>query len=202
MLTKGVRFHHDNARPHTAHQTTALIEEFEWELVSHPPYSPDVAPSDFHFFPELKKNLGETQFQDDDELEEEVLGFLRGQAAEFFDSGFHKWDQHGILYYELLQPGETGTAHRYQQQLTQLRQKMAVKRPEWTQRHGKLILLHDNVRPHVAQSVRDTLKNVKWEVTRHTLQTSFHRIITSSSPMAHGLANQRFQNSEEVENWL
>ncbi|UYV83602.1 hypothetical protein LAZ67_23001611 [Cordylochernes scorpioides] len=68
MLTKGVRFHHDNARPHTAHQTTALIEEFGWELVSHPPYSPDVAPSDFHFFPELKKNLGGTQFQDDDEF--------------------------------------------------------------------------------------------------------------------------------------
>ncbi|UYV63878.1 hypothetical protein LAZ67_2005878 [Cordylochernes scorpioides] len=90
MLTKGVRFYHDSARPHTAHQTTALIEEFGWELVSHPPYSPDIAPSDFHLFPELKKNLGGTQFQDDDELEEAVLGFLRGQAAEFFDSGFHK----------------------------------------------------------------------------------------------------------------
>ncbi|UYV79559.1 hypothetical protein LAZ67_17003118 [Cordylochernes scorpioides] len=36
---------------------------------------PGVAPSDFHFFPELKKNLGGTQFQDDDELEEAVLGF-------------------------------------------------------------------------------------------------------------------------------
>ncbi|UYV77283.1 hypothetical protein LAZ67_15000335 [Cordylochernes scorpioides] len=90
MLTKGVRVHHDNAQPHTAHQTTALIEEFEWELVSHPPYSPDVAPTDFHFFPDLKKNLVGTQFQDDDELKEAVLGFLRGQAAEFFDSGFHK----------------------------------------------------------------------------------------------------------------
>ncbi|UYV67486.1 hypothetical protein LAZ67_5000874 [Cordylochernes scorpioides] len=90
MLTKGVRVHHDNAQPHTAHQTTALIEEFEWELVSHPPYSPDVAPTDFHFFPDLKKNLVGTQFQDDDELKEVVLGFLRGQAAEFFDSGFHK----------------------------------------------------------------------------------------------------------------
>ncbi|UYV73487.1 hypothetical protein LAZ67_10003679 [Cordylochernes scorpioides] len=58
---------------------------------THPPYSPDVAPSDFHLFPELKKNLGGTQFQDDDELEEAVLSFLRGQAAEFFDSGLHKW---------------------------------------------------------------------------------------------------------------
>ncbi|UYV63421.1 hypothetical protein LAZ67_2004019 [Cordylochernes scorpioides] len=90
MLTKGVRFHHDNARPHTAHKTTAFFEEFGWELVSHPPYSPNLASSDFHFLPELKKNLGGTQFQDDDELEEAVLGLLRGQAAEFFDSGFHK----------------------------------------------------------------------------------------------------------------
>ncbi|UYV69084.1 hypothetical protein LAZ67_6002319 [Cordylochernes scorpioides] len=85
-----VRFHHDNARPHTAHKTTAFFEEFGWELVSHPPYSPNLASSDFHFLPELKKNLGGTQFQDDDELEEAVLGLLRGQAAEFFDSGFHK----------------------------------------------------------------------------------------------------------------
>ncbi|UYV70780.1 hypothetical protein LAZ67_8000576 [Cordylochernes scorpioides] len=97
MLIKGVRVHHDNAQPHTAHQTTALIEEFEWELVSHPPYSPDVAPTDFHFFRDLKKNLVGTQFQDDNELKEAVLGFLRGQAAEFFDSGFHKWKAvHGI----------------------------------------------------------------------------------------------------------
>ncbi|UYV67970.1 hypothetical protein LAZ67_5002668 [Cordylochernes scorpioides] len=64
MLNKGVRFHHDNTRPHTA-----LIKKFRCELVSHPPYSPDVAPSDFHLFPELKKNLGGTQFQDDDEKE-------------------------------------------------------------------------------------------------------------------------------------
>ncbi|UYV69621.1 hypothetical protein LAZ67_7000001 [Cordylochernes scorpioides] len=52
--------------------------------------SPDIAPSDFHLFPELKKHLGGTQFQDDNEFEEAVLSFLRGQAAEFFDSGFHK----------------------------------------------------------------------------------------------------------------
>ncbi|UYV70414.1 hypothetical protein LAZ67_7002932 [Cordylochernes scorpioides] len=90
MLTKGVRFHHDNARPHTAHQTTALIEEFGWELVSHPPYSPDVAPSDFHFFPELKKNLGGTQFQDDDEFGRSGFRLSTRPGGRVFDSGFHK----------------------------------------------------------------------------------------------------------------
>ncbi|UYV75172.1 hypothetical protein LAZ67_12002744 [Cordylochernes scorpioides] len=87
MLTKGVRFHHDNARPHTARQTTALIEEFGWELVSHPPYSPDVAPNDFHLFLELKKNLGGTQFQDDDELEEAVLGFYAARRQSYLTLG-------------------------------------------------------------------------------------------------------------------
>ncbi|UYV82682.1 hypothetical protein LAZ67_22000534 [Cordylochernes scorpioides] len=51
-----------------------------------------------------------------------------------------------------------------------LRQEIAVKRPEWTRRHGNLILLHDNARPHIAQSVKDSLRDF----------TSFQRIITSS----------------------
>ncbi|GFX83472.1 histone-lysine N-methyltransferase SETMAR [Trichonephila clavipes] len=88
---KGVRFHHDNARPHTANRTTALVERFGWEMVSHPPYSPDLAPSDFHLFPELKKNLGGTQFQTDEEVQNAVVNFLHGQAAEFYHSGLKKW---------------------------------------------------------------------------------------------------------------
>lgn len=91
MLRKGVRFHHDNARPHTANRTAALIEGFGWEMVSHPPYSPDLAPSDFHLFTELKKNLGGTQFRTDEEVQNAVVGFLNGQAAEFYDSGLKKW---------------------------------------------------------------------------------------------------------------
>ncbi|UYV71830.1 hypothetical protein LAZ67_9000588 [Cordylochernes scorpioides] len=71
-----MHFHQENARAHTSRQTTALIEAFEWELVSHPLHSPDIATSDFNLF--TKKNLGGTQFQDDGELEEAVLGFLRG----------------------------------------------------------------------------------------------------------------------------
>lgn len=91
MLTKGVRFHQDNARPHTARVTNALLQQFGWENVLHPPYSPDVAPSDFHLFPEMKKTLGGTQFKNDEEVQDAVLGFLHGQAADFFDSGFQKW---------------------------------------------------------------------------------------------------------------
>ncbi|KAJ4450397.1 hypothetical protein ANN_01821 [Periplaneta americana] len=48
---------HDNACPHTARRTAAVLTEFGWELFDHPPYSPDLAPSDFHVFLHLKKFL-------------------------------------------------------------------------------------------------------------------------------------------------
>jgi hypothetical protein len=67
-LTKGVRFHQDNARPHIARVTTYLINKFGWDTVTHPPYSPDMSPSDYHLFPELKKHLGGTHFRTEEEL--------------------------------------------------------------------------------------------------------------------------------------
>jgi transposase len=50
MLTSGVALLHDNACQHTAACTQALLEHFNWELFDHPPYSPDLAPSDYHLF--------------------------------------------------------------------------------------------------------------------------------------------------------
>jgi hypothetical protein len=47
MLTRGVVLLHDNARPHTAAQTQALIMSFGWEQMNHthtpPPHSPVLA---------------------------------------------------------------------------------------------------------------------------------------------------------------
>jgi len=42
---------HDNARPHSAAQTQDPITSFRWEQMDHPPYSPDLAPSDFYLLP-------------------------------------------------------------------------------------------------------------------------------------------------------
>ena len=41
---KGVVFHHDNARPHISLLTRQKLRELGWEVLMHPPYSPDLAP--------------------------------------------------------------------------------------------------------------------------------------------------------------
>ena len=53
-IRKGILFHIDNARPHAAHKSIAKIHELGYKILLHPPYSPDLAPSDFALFPSLK----------------------------------------------------------------------------------------------------------------------------------------------------
>ena len=59
---------HDKARHHFTHVTTALLEKFKLDIMDHPPYSLDFAPSDFHLFLHLKKHLAGQKFDDDDEV--------------------------------------------------------------------------------------------------------------------------------------
>jgi histone-lysine N-methyltransferase SETMAR len=48
---------YDNATPHTSARTRDAIERLGFSLLPHPPYNPDLAPSDFHLFPKLKEHL-------------------------------------------------------------------------------------------------------------------------------------------------
>ena len=41
-------------------------------------------------FLHLKKHLDGKKFDDDDELQEEVMTWFKGQAADFYDSGIQK----------------------------------------------------------------------------------------------------------------
>ena len=72
-----------------------------------------------------------------------------------------------MVYYELLQPSETITGARYQTQLMRLSQALKEKWPEYEQRHDKVILLHDNTRPRIAQVVKTYLETLKWDILPH-----------------------------------
>ena len=41
---------HDSACPHAARLTSEAITKMGWEVLPHPSYSPDLAPSDYHHF--------------------------------------------------------------------------------------------------------------------------------------------------------
>ena len=102
LLTKGVLLLHDNARPHSANQTTATLRSFQWEVLQHPPYSPDLAPSDFHLFGPLKHHLSGERFPDADVVERAVRAGFRQQPKEFYAAGFQglvkRWDKCLNLY--------------------------------------------------------------------------------------------------------
>jgi [histone H3]-lysine36 N-dimethyltransferase SETMAR len=90
LLSSGVVFLHDNARPHAAQKTKDLLGQFKWDVFSHPPYSPDLAPSDYFLFMHMKKWLGSQRFEDDEELKDAVNGWLKAQAGDFFSEGISK----------------------------------------------------------------------------------------------------------------
>ena len=52
----GIIFHHDNAPAHSSQIVKGVLREFWWELLPHPLYSPDLAPSDFFFYSQNSKN--------------------------------------------------------------------------------------------------------------------------------------------------
>jgi len=84
MSDKRVLLLHDNARPHTAHATVKLLERWGWEILEHPPYSPDLAPSGFHLFRNMKKHLHAKLFKSRDAVKHEVQTWLRGQESTFY----------------------------------------------------------------------------------------------------------------------
>ena len=50
-------FQHDNTRQHSSLVTRQKLLEFGWDLLPHPPYSPDLAPSYYHLFRFLQNFL-------------------------------------------------------------------------------------------------------------------------------------------------
>ncbi|GFV26177.1 uncharacterized protein TNCV_4888081 [Trichonephila clavipes] len=66
------------------------VLSFGWEQIDHPPYSSDMAQSDFRLFRYLKEFLGGKRFDTADEVKEEVQDWLSSQAADVYEVGIQK----------------------------------------------------------------------------------------------------------------
>jgi len=74
---------HDSARPHTARTTIDALETLKFEVLFHPSYSPDLAPSDFHSFPHFKRDLKGTHCTSYDEVKQAVTSWIKQRTPEF-----------------------------------------------------------------------------------------------------------------------
>ena len=75
---------HDNASSHGALVTQKKLAYLCFQYLDHPPYSPDLATSDYHLFPGLKKQLKGRQFSSNAEVVTAPETWLDEQTTEFF----------------------------------------------------------------------------------------------------------------------
>ena len=80
----GVLLLHDNAPVHKSRVAQAVIRECKFDQLNHPPYSPDLAPSDYYLFRNLKSHFRGTRFRDDDELKSTTAAWFEDQIDFYF----------------------------------------------------------------------------------------------------------------------
>ena len=82
LLNRGrIALHQGNARPHTS---------LGWEVLLHPPYSPDLAPSDYHLFLSMANELGSRKLATRESCENWLSEFFDNREASFYKRGIMK----------------------------------------------------------------------------------------------------------------
>jgi len=97
MLEKKTTFllQHGNARPHTSLKTVEHTVNLGWTVIPHPPYGPDLAPSDFHLFGLMKDGTRGQHFPSNDAIVRAVKQWATSAGADFYECGMqaliHRW---------------------------------------------------------------------------------------------------------------
>jgi histone-lysine N-methyltransferase SETMAR len=73
------------------------FRDLHYELLEHPPYSPDLAPSDFYLFPKLKLFLAGQHFSSNQEAPAAVEGYFADLTKKIYRDGImaleHRWNK-------------------------------------------------------------------------------------------------------------
>ena len=86
---RNVRLHH--AKPHVAKKVITFLDEQKVAIMEHPPYSPDLAPSDFWLFDHVKKQLVDAK--DAQSLCKQITEILKNTPETEFSKTFQKWKE-------------------------------------------------------------------------------------------------------------
>jgi hypothetical protein len=97
-LSKGILFLQDNVAPHKAAITHQKLAYLHFEVLKHPAYSPDLAPSDYYLF----RNLEGRKFLRTEEAILAADGWFAAQPKEFFLDGLQKLEQRSHKYVQLM----------------------------------------------------------------------------------------------------
>jgi hypothetical protein len=68
----------------------ATLLKLKWDVLPHPPYTPELAPSDYHLFGPMKRVLGGKRFRNNDELIAAVQNWIHKQPKTFFETRIKK----------------------------------------------------------------------------------------------------------------
>ncbi|CAK9828058.1 Mariner Mos1 transposase [Anthophora retusa] len=66
------------------------MKEFKWEVLQHPPYSPHLAPSDFHLFRSLQNNLNGKNFGSVEAIKNYLQTFFAEKPRSFYEKGIYE----------------------------------------------------------------------------------------------------------------
>jgi len=73
------------------------LEALNWDVLSHPPYSPDIAPSDYHLFRSMTHGLSSQHFNSYEDIKKWIDSWIASKDESFFRHGIHllpeRWEK-------------------------------------------------------------------------------------------------------------
>ena len=81
---------HDSAQPQVTPPMLRKLNKMVYKVLPHLPYSPDLSPTDYHFFKHFNNFLQGKHFHNQQEAENAFQEFLKSQSMGFYTAGINK----------------------------------------------------------------------------------------------------------------
>ena len=88
MEQRNITIHFDNVQPHTAQKVNQYMKCNKMKRAPHPPYSPDIAPSDFYLFGYIKEKLKGCTFNSAEQLLNAIIQISEDISKETLNKVF------------------------------------------------------------------------------------------------------------------